>query len=223
MAWRDDEIAGLLARSRAVLSWPPVKLTLPFVCLAMLASWPADAASELRLHFSALQRMLSDQAFTQDGRRYVKGSRDSKCSYAYLEHPQVDAAGDGRLRIRARFSGRSALDVFGHCLGFGDDFDVVITASPYFKDGSVRLGGVQVQPASTGMYARRVSKALTESLPEEFVYPASAEARRAIETATVPGYRRELRRFEVTRIVITPDALVLTVDFELAITSEERR
>ena len=114
-----------------MLSWHAVRRVLAFVSLVLLASAPARAAADVRLHFSAIQRLLAEQAFTQEGRRYVKGSRDSRCSYGYLEHPQVDAAAGGRLRIRARFSGRSALDVFGHCLVFGDYFDLAITAVPF--------------------------------------------------------------------------------------------
>lgn len=200
-----------------------VVLTVLTIASVVVVPRPAHASTELRLQFSALQRMLAEQAFTQDGRRYVKGTPQSRCSYAYLEHPVVDAAGDGRLRIRARFSGRSAIDVLGHCLGFGDDFDVTITATPIFKDGVVRLGTVQVQPAVDGVYARRVSRALAESLPAQFAYPAAQEARRLIETPSVEGYRRELRRFDVTRVSVAPDALVLSIDFELTVSANERQ
>jgi hypothetical protein len=198
-------------------------LTALAVASVVIVPRQARASTELRLQFSALQRMLAEQSFTQDGRRYVKGTPQSRCSYAYLEHPLVDAAGDGRLRIRARFSGRSAIDVLGHCLGFGDDFDVTITASPQFKDGVVRFERVQVEPAVDGLYARRVSRALAESLPAQFAYPAAQEARRLIEMPSVEGYRRELKRFDVTRVSVAPDALVLSVDFELTISGNERQ
>jgi len=190
---------------------------LAFVSL-LLVPTVANAGADLRIQFSALQRLLAEQMFTTEGRRYVKGTRETRCSYGYLERPQVDATPDGRLRVRARFSGRSALDVFGHCIGFGDDFDVAITATPYYKDGAVRFKDVRVEPASSGLYAGRVSRALSQSLADQFAYPAAQEARRALETSPPsPGYRRELRRFDVTRLSVLPDALVLTLDFELAI------
>jgi hypothetical protein len=63
-----------------------------------------------------------------------------------------------------------------------------------------------------------VCKALSESLPEQFVYPAADEARRAFETASSPsGYSRRVQRFEVTKLQVTADALLLTLDFELVI------
>ena len=45
--------------------------------------------------------------FTDDGRRYVRGNRDAKCSYAWLEKPQIGGY-EGKLIVRARFTGRSA-------------------------------------------------------------------------------------------------------------------
>ena len=90
----------------------------------------ADAAAvELRIQFGALERMLAERAFTQDGRSYFHGSKESRCNFAYLEKPQVRGE-SGRLRMKARFSGRSALNLAGQCVGLGDGFDVVILACP---------------------------------------------------------------------------------------------
>jgi len=64
---------------------------------------------ELQIQYNALERMLAETVFTQDGRRYVHGDKNNKCNFAYLENPRV--SGDtGRLTIRARFTGRSALN-----------------------------------------------------------------------------------------------------------------
>jgi len=49
----------------------------------------------------------------------VKGSQKTPCNFAYLEHPQFQGK-DGKLVIRARFSGRSSLNMFGQCVGLGD-------------------------------------------------------------------------------------------------------
>ena len=75
----------------------------------MLAAWPALAQVELHLTFGVLQKVIAAQVFTDQGRKYVKGSKDKRCSFAYLENPRVGEA-DGRLLVRAKFSGRSAWD-----------------------------------------------------------------------------------------------------------------
>lgn len=97
--------------------------------LTLLCLAPAARAIELRIQFAALERMLGEQVFTQDGRRYVHNDQANKCNFAYLEKPRVQGQ-DGKLRMRARFSGRSALNMFGRCVGLGDAFEVIITALP---------------------------------------------------------------------------------------------
>jgi hypothetical protein len=89
----------------------------------------AAHAVDLRIQFGALERMLGEQVFTQDGRRYVHGTAKTKCNFAYLEKPRVHGVA-GKLRIRAKFTGRSALDMFGQCVGLGDAFTAAITAEP---------------------------------------------------------------------------------------------
>ena len=175
-------------------------------------------AVEVHLQFGALERMLAQQVFTQDGRKYVKGSEKTRCNFAYLEHPQFQGK-DGRLSIRARFSGRSSLNMFGQCVGLGDAFTVVITATPVFQQGNVALAGVTaVSDGKTGFYIRRVCAALSTSLARDFHYPLAAEAQRALEDPGMqPDYRRELRQFRVPEIRVTNDALVLVVDFELTV------
>ena len=72
---------------------------------------------ELHLQFGALERMLADQVFTQEGRRYVHGNQNAKCNFAYLEKPRME--GDaGRLAIHARFTGRSAMNSSGSAWGW---------------------------------------------------------------------------------------------------------
>jgi hypothetical protein len=186
---------------------------------ALLAAAAFNAgAVEVHLQFGALERMLAKEVFTQDGRRYVKGSAKTRCNYAYLEHPQFQGK-DGRLIIRARFSGRSSVNMFGQCVGLGDAFTVVITATPVYQQGNVALASVTAAgDGKTGFYIRRVCTALSSSLARDFRYPLAAEAQRALEDPGIQSdYRRELRQFRVPEIRVTNDALVLVVDFELTV------
>ena len=186
---------------------------------ALALAVAADAgAVEVHLQFGALERMLAQQVFTQEGRKYVKGSEKTRCNFAYLEHPRIQGK-DGRLVIRARFSGRSSLNMFGQCVGLGDAFTVVITATPLYQQGSVALAGVTaVSEDKTGFYIRRVCAVLASSLARDFHYPLAAEAQRALEDPGMQAdYKRELRQFRVPEIRVTPDALVLVVDFELTV------
>jgi hypothetical protein len=185
----------------------------PFLLLASTAH-----AVDLRIQFGALERMLGDQVFTQDGRRYVHGTATAKCNFAYLEKPSVQGDG-GKLRFHAKFTGRSALNMFGQCVGLGDAFTVAITAAPIYKDGSIGLA--QVTAASedhTGFYVRNVCAALSSSLGRDFKYPIALAFKGVLENpGSQPGYKRELRGFQVTGIRVADDALVLSLDFELTV------
>ena len=185
--------------------------------LLLLAAVQAQAV-ELHIQFGALERMLAKQVFSEDGRRYVRGDRKTRCNFAYLEHPQIQGA-DGALHIRAKFTGRSALNMLGQCVGLGDAFFVVITATPQYRDGNIVLQDVTaVSEGKTGIYIRRVCPILGATLARDFKYPLAAEAKRILEDSTgQPGYKRELRRFQAPSVRVTEDALVIEVDFALVV------
>jgi len=186
------------------------------ILLLLLAH--SAAAVELHIQFGALERMLTEQVFTQEGRRYVHGSKSAKCNFAYLEKPQIRGDG-GLLRIKARFTGRSALNFVGQCVGLGDAFDLVVTALPTYRDGTLGLQQVKVSSdGKTGYYIRRVCESMQASLAKDFKYPLEEQARRMLEDpAAQPGYKREVRKLTVPDIRVTNDALVLQVDFELTV------
>jgi hypothetical protein len=186
--------------------------------LLLMALSQCAAAVELHIQFGALERMLGEQVFSQEGRRYVHGSKTNKCNFAYLEKPQVRGEG-GRLRMKARFTGRTAWNVVGQCVGLGDAFDVVITALPVYQNGAISLQAVKVaSDGKSGYYIRRVCEAMQASLAKEFKYPLEAEAQKLLEAAGAqPGYKRDVRKFAVPDIRVTNDALVLQVDFELTV------
>jgi hypothetical protein len=188
-----------------------------FLCFLALQGLAASAA-ELAIHFTALQRILAEQVFTQEGKKYVKGTPATKCNFAYLENPQI--RGDsGILNVKAHFTGRSALDVFGRCIGLGGSFDALITATPYYQDGVIRLKDVRVaSPGRDSYYIRRVRAALAESLRSQFTYRVVEDAKKILEQQREKApYRQELVKFQVPSISVTADALILTLEFTLAV------
>ena len=187
--------------------------SLGLILCALLAAASAQAV-ELRIHHSVIKKILTEQVFTDDGRKYVKANRAAKCTFAYLENPEIGEE-NGRLKIRARFSGRSARDFFGRCIGLGDSFLVVITAVPYYDAGLLRLKDVRVSSeGKDGIYIRGVRVALTENLSKEFSYGLMMDVKKILEEQREKAsYRQELTGFHVSQIRVTADALVLTMDF----------
>ncbi|MBS1855464.1 MAG: hypothetical protein JST11_08875 [Acidobacteria bacterium] len=188
------------------------------VVVLWLSAAAMAQAVEFRIQFGALERMLAEQVFTQEGRRYVRGNRGNKCNFAYLEKPQV-RGDNGRLLMRAHFTGRAALNLVGQCVGLGDAFDAVITAVPVYRNGAVGLQEVKVVSAGkTSYYIRKVCAAMEASLSRDFKYPLEREAQQLLESpGATPQYRREVRKFNVPDIRVAADVLVLSVDFEMTI------
>jgi hypothetical protein len=227
--------------------------------LAILLAVPALAA-DLEVRYAALERLIGEQLFTQDGRRYVKGTPDARCEYAYLEAPHLSAgaavgggagaavgggagaaaggsagaaaggsagagagggaadAPNGRLKITAKFSGRSALGMLGRCVGMGDSFDVTIVASPVARKGVIAMDDVRISTVKDSYYIRRVRAALTDSFSKEFRIDLRNQAKKLLEQpAGDSTYSRELSDFDLSAVRVTPEALVLVVEFKLVV------
>jgi hypothetical protein len=188
---------------------------LRFVVLIALAAQAFSADLEIR--YSALERMVAAQMFTQEGRRYVKGNQAAKCQYAYLEAPKLSAVGE-RLQVAARFSGRSAMDLFNRCVGMGDSFTVNITAVPVPRKGAIAFQDTQISTAKDSYYIRKVRSAMMLTFDKDFKIEIRDQARRLLEQPTANSiYQQELKDLDLNAIRVTPDALVLVVDFKLIV------
>ena len=191
------------------------------VVLLLLATGVSALSAELELRYGAIERLIADQLFSQEGRLYVRGNKSTKCKFAYLESPKVGAI-DGRLRVSARFSGRTALDMFGGCMGLGDSFDFTLVATPIVKSGALALKDVNVSTPRDSFYIRRVRQALTRSFAHDFKIEMQDRARRLLEqtpaqASPTPLYRQELASFDLRDVRVEPDGLVLVLDFRLVV------
>ena len=174
-------------------------------------------AADLEIRYSALDRIIAEQMFTQDGRRYVKGNKADKCQFAYLEAPKLSGV-DQSLRVTARFSGRSALDVFGHCVGLGDSFDLTISGVPVPRNGGIGFRDTQVTTTRDSYYIRKVRTALTQTFDKDFKIEIRDQAKRLLEQPRADGaYQQELKDLDLSAIRVTAEALVLVIDFKLVV------
>jgi hypothetical protein len=197
----------------------PIMLRFPSpLFLAIFLAVPALAA-DLEVRYAALERLIAEQLFTQDGRRYVRGTPAAHCQYAYLEAPHLAAdATDGRLKVTAKFSGRSAVGMLGRCVGMGDSFDVTIVASPVARKGAIAMDDVRISTVKDSYYIRRVRAALTDSFSKEFKIDIRDQAKKLLEQpAGDTAYARELSGFDLSAVRVTQEALVLVVEFKLVV------
>ena len=186
----------------------------------MLSSIPAWAA-ELELRYAAIERVIADQLFSQDGRLYVRGNKSTRCKFAYLESPHVGAV-DGRLRVSARFSGRTALDMMGACVGLGDSFDFTLIAVAHRQKRRAGIQGRQRFHAARFLLHPPCSPGADDSFSRDFKIEVRDQARHFWSKPPRPASpnlstSEELASFDLRDVRVQPDALVLVMDFRLVV------
>jgi hypothetical protein len=188
------------------------------VILLLTVAAVSSKATEIQLSYNVLERLIAQQVFTDDGRKYVKGSKADKCTFAYLENPRISGA-SGRVVIKAKFTGRSAIDMFGRCVGLGDAFNLTVIGLPFYEKGRIAFKDISVETDRDGFYIRRVRQALVQSLSKQFDYQIQNDAKRLLEQQSEqnPLFKRQMMKFDVTQIQAADKALILTVDFILAV------
>ena len=104
-------------------------------------------------------------------------------------------------------------------MGLGDAFDVVMTATTVYKDGVISLQAIRVaSDGKTSYYIRKVCEAMENSLSHDFKYPLEHDAQALLESpGPQPQYSREVRKFNVSEVRVTDDALVPAVDFVMTV------
>jgi hypothetical protein len=186
------------------------------ILLLVVAAVPCVAA-DIELRFDTLERIIAEQVFTQDGRKYVRGTPATKCQFAYLEKPRIGAE-NGLLRVSARFSGRTAFNAFGGCIGLGDSFDLTIVAAPVVRNGAIGFKDVKATTTKDSYYIRRVRDALIQAFAKDVKIDVKDQARKILEQAREgASYKVDLASFDLNEARVTPDALVLVVEFRLVV------
>jgi hypothetical protein len=182
--------------------------TILSILLALFAG--AAASTELTFHASAFDAALKRELFMNDGRYVMSGAPDG-CAFAYLESPSSTIR-DGRIFIRARFSGRAGANVGGSCVGTGDTFWVTLSAQPAARGDLLVLEQIRVDEAKDvfrGLFERllaRRKKPLALNLRKEF--------ERALTRPDAP-FEMELVDLKIKRVVTQNDRLQIALDLAI--------
>jgi hypothetical protein len=100
----------------------------------------------------------------------------------------------------------------------GDSFTVTITAIPIPRKGAIAFQDTQISTPRDSYYIRRVRSAMMRTFDQVFKIEIRDQARRLLEQPTAGAlYEQELKDLDLNAIRVTPDALVLVVDFKLVV------
>ena len=164
------------------------------------ASMAAGPASEMTIHNTAIQKMLMDELFIDKGRYHLIGQ--TACQYAYVDSPAVTIS-QGRVRIKARVSGKLALEVGGQCVGSsGDVVRVAISGLPNFSGEKIVLTDIKVDEVSNEAYRVLLQQFLESAIP------------RAVEINVREGLQRMLATRQSTYEVVVNRLLVADLTAE---------
>ena len=110
------------------------------------------------------------------------------------------------------------MDLFSRCIGMGDSFDLTLTAVPVPHKGAIAFQDTQISTPKDSYYIRRVRSALMRTFDQDFKIEIREQARRLLEQpASTAVYQQELKDLDLNAIRVTPEALVLVVDFKLIV------
>lgn len=166
--------------------------------LAIIVACAATAAgplSELTIHNTAIQKMLMNELFIDEGRYHLLPT--TACQYAYVDSPVVTLS-QGRVRIKARVSGKISMEVGDQCVGTRSDVvQVAVSARPVFSGEKLVLTDIRVDEISNEGYRVLLQQFLASAVP------------RAIEIDVREGLQRILADRQSTYEVVV-DRLSVT-------------
>ena len=182
--------------------------------LTVVAATVARGA-ELSVSYEALERNISVELMTQEGRYYMQGDPSTPCVYAFVQDPRVDAS-EGRLRIRLLFSGSAATNIRGRCVGAGDNFDLTITGVPTYANGELYLDQMSVQ--ATAAYFKVVSGLVEDRLRQNLRVALQRDLERAAAWMSSRGRGSvQFTGLDVHEIAVEQDGLRFTYDITTSI------
>lgn len=195
-----------------------IRLNLLTFGLFVLAMGSASAAVELKIHATAIQKILDTEVFTQNGRNYLFGEPTTPCMSAYLADPKVSMKG-GKLHVKMHFTGSIGREIGENCIGLSDDFDVTMTGIPVFRQGTLSIDSVEVTGLSGNpKFDEYVVAFVKQELPKMIEYKLLEEIQKLlVENRDEVPFRIDLLSLDIPRIEVREHLMVLTLDVNLEI------
>jgi len=180
-----------------------------FVVASMLAA-PACKGVELVLTGRGATAAFLESTFKRDGKYDLIAP--SKCSYTFLERPDVTFA-DGRVNIRMHMSIRAAQEVAGQCVGSGDALWLTVAGTPYVDGAVVGVKDARIVQIDNPSY-RVLLEAALQGLVRTLRQDVGATVRSAL-AKDASRYRLTINNLAITNLRARDNVLRASIDFEL--------
>jgi hypothetical protein len=183
------------------------------ILLCTIAPISHAGDSLLIIESSAIDKALREQFFTDKG-RYWLNNLDT-CNQAYLESPSAQIAA-GRVRLRATFNGRIGAKAGDKCLGSGDNFVVVTSGKPFYRDGRIGLEDIRIDSLSNEFYRLLLQPMVSTLMPGLLDVNLKDAALQALAGRTGP-YQTDIENLTVSELSADADKLSLRLQFTLRV------
>jgi hypothetical protein len=181
-------------------------LTLGLLALALAGG---SVAAEIVLEHSAVDKLIAQTMFTNNGRHdLVKGP----CS-AYLDRPSVVIEG-GRIRIRSHLTARVGVVDGRSCVGLAIASWTVASGRPVARGGSVVLTDLRIDQVDDPNLRLLVESCLLAALPRAIELDMRQAVRGMLQNNS-GQFQAEVDTLVIDSVVAADDRLSIRFDFKL--------
>ncbi len=172
------------------------------------------SASDLSLGPASIQKLVSEQLFSQKGRWYLL---DNGPCYAYFERPRTHLT-DGRLILNAHLSARVGLQIGQRCAGTDVASNVTISARPAGKGSSLTLEDIRFDRVEDGAAQDALSaiqQLAPQAIPKAFSFDLLGMVKD--ESLNAAGVPVTVSRFRILNTQTRRDAV--KIDYDMSLTA----
>ena len=183
--------------------------------LALLATTTsfAAAASDLSLGPAAIQKLVAEQLFNQQGRWYLV---DNGACYAFFDRPKTHLT-EGRLVLNAHLSARIGILIGDSCAGTDLGSNVTISARPVGKGSSLTLDDIRfdhVDDSASRDAINVIQQMAPQALPKAFSIDLLALVKD--QSISAVGIPVSVTQFRITNTETKREAVRITYEMSLA-------
>ena len=179
------------------------------MAVAVLSTVPANGA-EIVLEQSAVQKLVAESLFKDNGRYYIQRGA---CS-AYLDSPTVTLTG-GRVFIRSRLNARVGMDFGDSCAGVDLVSWTTVSGEPSAQGTSVRLANIRIEDVGDANTRIVLNSGLVPTLPGAVELDVLKAVRSMLQGAS-GQLQVEVLALDIESVRVADNKLAVSFDFKVA-------
>jgi len=179
------------------------------VAAALISGAPARAA-EIVLEPSAVQKLVVESLFRDNGRFYLQRGA---CN-AFLDSPAVTLTA-GRVVIRSHLSARLGMDFGDSCAGVDLASWTTVSGVPSAQGTAVRLGDVRIEDVGDANTRVVLNSGLVPTLPAAFELDVLKAVRQMLQ-GTNSQLQVDVQSLHIDSVRVVDNRLSVRFDFKVA-------